>query len=171
LEQFDRDYHEYRQENQSKFHNEFASFRRERQSQRDLLNAVSEHAEVVGSDGEHVGTVDNVRGDRIILTKNDQDAGGRHHSVPSRWLQSVDGGKVMLRKSAAEAKQHWRDEERQDEGRAAMFNDGDRDGRVDPGSTSRHPTNLNRASPAPTDGTHRTRRPGQRCPGLFLCWR
>lgn len=109
---FDRDYDEYRQENQSKFHHEFSAFRTERQGQRDLLSGVEEHADVVGSDGEHVGTVDKVRGDRIILTKKDPDAGGHHHSIPSRWLQSADGGKVTLRKTAAEAKAHWRDEER-----------------------------------------------------------
>ena len=67
--------------------------------------------DVVGSDGEHVGTVDKVRGDRIILTKSDADAGGRHHSIPSRWIQSVDD-KVTIRKTAEDAKAHWRDEER-----------------------------------------------------------
>ena len=109
---FDRDYDEYRRENRSKFHNEFSSWRTDRQGQRDLLNRVEEHADVVGSDGEHVGTVDKVRGDRIILTKKDADAGGHHHSIPSNWLQSADGGTVTLRKTAAEAKARWRDEER-----------------------------------------------------------
>lgn len=142
---FDRDYDEYRQENQSKFHNEFSSFRTERQSQRDLLNKVEEHAEVVGSDGEHVGTVDKVRGDRIILTKNDADAGGKHHSIPSRWLQSADGNRVTLRKSAAEAKAHWRDEERN----GALFgqDDGQRDegARRNEDGSSTGGTNLNRS--------------------------
>ena len=146
LAQFDRDYHEYRQENQSKFHSEFAAFRSERQGQRDLLSKVTEHVEVVGSDGEHVGTVDKVRGDRIVLTKNDADAGGRHHSIPSRWLQSADGGKVTLRKTASEAQQHWRDEEQREQGNKASFGDRDRDERqVDQGSTKEHPTNLNRS--------------------------
>ena len=113
---FDRDYAEYRHENRQKFHNEFSSWRTERQGQRDLLPKVTEHLEVVGSDGEHVGTVDKVRGDRVILTKSDADAGGRHHSFPSRWIQSVDG-KVTLTKTAAEAKRQWQDEERQ----GAMF--------------------------------------------------
>ncbi|HEU0043871.1 DUF2171 domain-containing protein [Sphingomonas sp.] len=127
LSAFDRDYHEYRQENQAKFHSEFAVFRSERQGQRDLLAQVTEHAEVVGSDGQHVGTVDKVRGDRIVLTKNDADAGGRHHSIPSRWLQSADGGKVVLRKTASEAQQHWPDEEREEQGDKGLF--GDRDER------------------------------------------
>lgn len=118
LAEFDRDYDEYRQENATKFHNEFSSFRTERQGQRSSLNRVEEHMEVVGSDGKHVGTVDKVRGDRILLTKNDVDAHGRHHSIPSRWIETVDD-KVKIRKTADEAKSHWRDEERNE----SMFGD------------------------------------------------
>jgi hypothetical protein len=111
IAELDNDYDEYRRENAQRFHNEFSSWRTDRQSQRDGLRRVNEHMEVVGSDGEHVGTVDKVRGDRILLTKNDGEAGGHHHSIPSRWIQSVDD-KVMLRKSAAEAQAAWKDEER-----------------------------------------------------------
>jgi len=118
---FDRDYDEYRQENRSKFENEFASWRTNRQTQRDSLGKVNEHDEVLGMDGSHVGTVDKVRGDRIILTKNDADAGGRHHSIPSSWIKSVEDKKVTLTKTADEAKKHWRDEEQNQ----ALF--GDRD--------------------------------------------
>ncbi|MGN6817342.1 MAG: DUF2171 domain-containing protein [Sphingomonas sp.] len=107
----DRDYDEYRRENQQKFSNEFGSWRNERQTQRSSLARVTEHMDVVGSDGEHIGTVDKVRGDRILLTKSDPDAGGRHHSIPSRWIERVDD-KVTVRKTADEAKAHWRDEER-----------------------------------------------------------
>lgn len=119
--EFDRDYDEYRRENATKFHNEFATWRTERQGQRDSLNRVREHMEVVGSDGEHVGTVDKVRGDRILLTKNDADAGGRHHSIPSRWIETIDE-QVKIRKTGQEAKTHWRDEERSQ----ATFGDDDR---------------------------------------------
>lgn len=111
IAELDNDYDEYRRENAQRFHNEFSSWRTDRQGQRDGLRRVNEHMEVVGSDGEHVGTVDKVRGDRILLTKNDSDAGGHHHSIPSRWIQSVDD-KVTLRKSAAEAQAAWKDEER-----------------------------------------------------------
>ena len=107
----DRDYDEYRRENRMRFSNEFGAWRTERSGQRSSLERVTEHMEVVGSDGEHIGTVDKVRGDRIILTKNDVDAGGRHHSIPSRWIERVDD-KVTVRKTAEEAKSHWRDEER-----------------------------------------------------------
>ena len=111
VEELDRDYDEYRRENAQRFHNEFSSWRSERQGQRDGLGRVGEHMEVVGSDGSHIGTVDKVRGDRIILTKNDSDAGGHHHSIPSRWIDSVSD-KVTLRKTADEAKAAWKDEDR-----------------------------------------------------------
>ena len=119
----DRDYDEYRNENRSKFETEFSSWRNERQGQRSSLSQVTEHMEVVGSDGSHVGTVDKVKGDRILLTKNDRDAGGVHHSIPSRWIKTVDG-KVTLSKSADEAKAAWKEEERN----SAMFEYGDRTG-------------------------------------------
>ncbi|MEI5685933.1 DUF2171 domain-containing protein [Sphingomonas kyungheensis] len=141
IDALDRDYHEYRQENRTKFENEFSSWRSNRQTQRDSLNKVEEHMDVVGSDGEHVGTVDKVRGDRIILTKNDVDAGGRHHSIPSNWLQSVDG-KVTLSKTAAEAKKAWRDEERSQ----AMFGE----------DQSRREPYANTRSSNPTSNTQST---------------
>lgn len=137
IAELDRDYDEYRRENSQRFDNEFTSWRSERQGQRDSLHRVNEHMEVVGSDGSHVGTVDKVRGDRILLTKSDSDAGGHHHSIPSRWIQSVDD-KVMLRKSAAEAQAHWRDEERS----GALFGESDRREDREDWSSER---NLNRS--------------------------
>ncbi|HEX4693086.1 DUF2171 domain-containing protein [Sphingomonas sp.] len=106
----DRDYDEYRRENHERFTSEFDAWRKERDTQRSSLSRVTEHMDVVGSDGGHIGTVDKVRGDRILLTKSDPDAGGRHHSIPSRWIESVDD-KVTLRKTADEAQAHWRNEE------------------------------------------------------------
>ena len=37
-----------------------------------------EHMEIKGSDGQHIGTVDRVEGNRIKLTKSDQASGGQH---------------------------------------------------------------------------------------------
>jgi hypothetical protein len=88
---------------------------------------------VLGSDGTHVGKVDHVRGDRILLTKTDRDAGGHHHSIPSSWIQSVDD-KVHLGKTAAEAQQAWRDE---DSNRGLFGRDRD--------DEDRGATNLNRS--------------------------
>ncbi len=120
----DRDYDEYREENRDKFHREFGTWREQRQGQRSSLTRVKEHMEVVGSDAKHIGTVDKVRGDRILLTKNDKDADGRHHSFPSSWITDV-GDKVKVSRSAEDAKQHWRDEE----GKQAMFGDNQREDR------------------------------------------
>ena len=40
---------------------------------------IKEHAEVVGSDGQHVGTVDHMEGaDRIKLRIPERDADGKH---------------------------------------------------------------------------------------------
>jgi hypothetical protein len=116
IAELDRDYDEYRRENAQRFHNEFSSWRSDRQGQRNSLGQVAEHMEVLGSDGEHLGTVDKVRGDRILLTKSDPAAGGHHHSIPSRWIDTVDG-KVTLRKTAAEARSAWKEEE----GHGAFF--------------------------------------------------
>jgi osmotically-inducible protein OsmY len=135
IDALDRDYHEYRQENAKKFENEFGNWRTERQTQRGSLSKVTEHMEVVGSDGEHVGTVDKVRGDRIILTKNDSDAGGRHHSIPSRWIRSVED-KVTITKTASEAQSQWKDEEQS----GAMFGNDDATGKASEGTV-----NLNRS--------------------------
>ncbi|MFW2831345.1 DUF2171 domain-containing protein [Sphingomonas sp. ID0503] len=136
MQDLDRDYDEYRRENQSRFESEFGTWRQSRQTQRASLSQVQEHQDVVGSDGAHVGKVDKVRGDRIILTKNDQDAGGHHHSIPSSWLKSVEGNQVTLSKTADEAKQAWKDEERN----SAMFGNNDRGNSDNAGSR-----NLNRS--------------------------
>jgi hypothetical protein len=108
--EFDRDYDEYRREHQSKFEQDFGSWRQGRQQQRQSLNQVKPHQEVVGSDGQHVGTVDKVKGDRIILTKTDADAGGHHHSIPCSWIVTV-AERVEIGKTAEEAQRVWRDEE------------------------------------------------------------
>ena len=56
---------------------------------------VREHMEVVGADGAHVGTVDKVRGEHIILTRSDPASAGVHHAIPLAWIASVDD-KVKL---------------------------------------------------------------------------
>ena len=116
LSEFDRDYEEYRRENRDKFHSEFSNWRGQRQQQRSSLRQAKEHMEVVGSDGQPVGTVDKVAGDKIILTKSGAMAGGHHHSIPCSWIQSVDD-KVTINKTAEQARQQWTDEEN----RRALF--------------------------------------------------
>lgn len=67
---------------------------------------IREHMEVVGSDGQHVGTVDKVEGDRIKLTKQDDPDGTaqHHHFLPLRSVESVDGEQVRLSMTATAAK-------------------------------------------------------------------
>ena len=111
MAELDRDYDEYARENQSRFDREFGAWRRRRGEQREAVGRVREHMEVVGSDGSHVGTVDCTRGDRIILTKSDEEAGGMHHSVPCAWIDRVDD-KVVLDIDADEARRRWQTENR-----------------------------------------------------------
>jgi hypothetical protein len=120
IEQLDRDYHDYRQEHQSKFEQDFGGWREKRQTQRQHLGRVTEHMEVVGSDGERIGTVDKVRDGRIILTKNDPNAGGVHHSIPCSWIESVDE-RVTVNKTAQQAVSQWESEEQN----RALFERGD----------------------------------------------
>jgi hypothetical protein len=116
MDSLDRDYDEYRRENRDKFHSDFSNWRENRQQQRSSMRSVREHMEVCGSEGTHLGTVDKVSGDRIILTKSDPAAGGHHHSIPCSWIQSVDD-KVIINKTADQAKDQWRDEQN----RRALF--------------------------------------------------
>ena len=64
---------------------------------------IKRHAEIVGADGVHVGTVERVEGDRIELTKADSGMGshkGHNHYVPLSLVAEVDGSKVWLSANA-----------------------------------------------------------------------
>ena len=65
-------------------------------------NQISEHMEVVGSDGEHVGTVDKLA---LKLTKKDPAAQGQHHIINLDLIASITDGKVTLSVSGMEARQ------------------------------------------------------------------
>ena len=67
---------------------------------------IKEHMDIVGSDGQHVGTVDKVEGQRIKLTKSDRAAQGEHHYIHVDSVASVDD-KVHLNRTAAQAKDEW----------------------------------------------------------------
>ncbi|WP_295192915.1 DUF2171 domain-containing protein [uncultured Brevundimonas sp.] len=72
-----------------------------------MINAseIREHAEVIGADGMHVGTVDRVEGNRIKLTKKDSGPqhDGHHHFIPLDLVESVDDNRVRLLRSSADA--------------------------------------------------------------------
>jgi hypothetical protein len=65
---------------------------------------IREHMEVVGSDGQHVGTVDKVEGERIKLTKSDPAAEGEHHYISLDSVASVEDV-VRLNQTAEQAQQ------------------------------------------------------------------
>ena len=73
------------------------------------LSQIQEHAEVIGADGVHVGTVDKVEGDRIKLTKKDSGAqiegatgqhDGHHHFISTGLVAGVEGDTVRLSANA-----------------------------------------------------------------------
>ena len=70
-----------------------------------MINAseIREHAEVIGADGLHVGTVDRVEGSRIKLTKADSGEGrhaGPHHYIPADLVADIEGDEVRLSANA-----------------------------------------------------------------------
>lgn len=82
---------------------------------------IKEHAEVVGSDGGHVGTVDHMDGsNRIKLTRRDPEAGGEHHYIPLEWVDSIEGERVRLNKTREETETQWQSDGEQSSDTASM---------------------------------------------------
>ena len=63
------------------------------------FNEIKEHAEVIGADGVHVGTVDHVQEDRIKLTKKDS-SDQRHHYISTALVAEIEDGTVRLSANA-----------------------------------------------------------------------
>jgi hypothetical protein len=112
IDALDRDYDDYRRENQNRFENEFTNWRATRQGKRQLLGTVREHMTVVGADEENLGTVDCVQGDRVILTKGDSED-GRHHSISCSMIDRIDSDRVILDRPATEVRRQFEEEGRQ----------------------------------------------------------
>ena len=68
---------------------------------------ISEHMEVVGSDGQHIGTVDKLEGDHIKLTRDDS-PDGEHHRISLTNIDTIDQNRVRLSKPADEVRSDWR---------------------------------------------------------------
>ena len=111
VDELDRDYDDYRRENQSRFDSDFSKWRNVRQGKRQMLGQVREHMEVVGSDEQPVGKVDCVKGDRIVLTKNDSED-GKHHALNCSQIDRIEGDRVILDKPAEEAQRQIYSEDR-----------------------------------------------------------
>lgn len=66
------------------------------------------HAQGAGSmggrQGIHVGTVDHLDGEQWIKLKKDDSEDGRHHWIPTSWVETVDEGTVYLNRNAEEFK-------------------------------------------------------------------
>lgn len=71
-------------------------------------SAIKEHMDVIGSDGGHVGRVDNVVGQEIELTKFDLGAGLKHHMIPLTWIDHIDEH-VHLNLTKDAARSSWRE--------------------------------------------------------------
>jgi hypothetical protein len=67
---------------------------------------IQKQMEVVGSDGDHVGTVDRKEGDRVILSGDDPKAGGKPHLISADWVDFVDN-KIHLNKPSQRAFSDW----------------------------------------------------------------
>jgi hypothetical protein len=79
-----------------------------------IADQIKEHAEVIGADGVHIGTVDHVQGDRIKLTKKDSGEGsheGHHHFIPLNLVAEVEGDKVRLSANGDVAVTHEEEED------------------------------------------------------------
>lgn len=63
------------------------------------LSQIKEHANVIGADGVHVGTVDHLQGDRIKLTRKDS-SDQRHHYISTGLVAEIEDGTVRLSANA-----------------------------------------------------------------------
>lgn len=57
---------------------------------------IHEHMEVATSAGQHVGTVDEVNGDQIKLTRSDS-ADGSHHYVSLDDVEKIADNRIYLK--------------------------------------------------------------------------
>jgi hypothetical protein len=68
------------------------------------LTQISEHMEIIGADGVHIGTVDKVEGGRIKLIKADSGSHSDHHHYLSQGLiAGIQGNQVRLSASGNSA--------------------------------------------------------------------
>jgi hypothetical protein len=63
---------------------------------------IKQHMAVKGSDGKHVGTVIDAKGNRLTLI-----SGGMDHELDLSMVDAVENDTVRLRKTAEEAVKAW----------------------------------------------------------------
>jgi hypothetical protein len=74
------------------------------------LADIREHMEVVGPNGEHIGTVDHLEGPLRLKLTHYSSRSGQFHQVPVDWIEAVRDDKVWLNKTLAEAIHFWHPE-------------------------------------------------------------
>ncbi|WP_380872035.1 hypothetical protein ACFB49_29840 [Sphingomonas sp. DBB INV C78] len=68
------------------------------------LTQISEHMEIIGADGVHLGTVDHVEGNRIKMIKADSGShGDHHHYISGGLVAAVEGNQVRLSGAGTDA--------------------------------------------------------------------
>lgn len=61
------------------------------------LSGITEHMEIIGADGVHIGTVDQVEGERIKMTKADSGShSDHHHYIAGDLVAAIEGNQVRL---------------------------------------------------------------------------
>lgn len=111
-----------------------------------LTRDIKEHMEVIGADGVPIGTVDRVEQNRLKLMRKDSGEGrhkGHHHYLPVGLVANVEGNRVHLSTTGANAFM-FREEE--DEGSANLVT-GDRS-REREGIQRTHSTSSDRPAPS-----------------------
>jgi hypothetical protein len=66
---------------------------------------IRDHMQIVGSDGQQLGSVERLDGSSRIKFAPKGAAGGGDHFIPLAWVASVDGQTVRLSKSSHDVQQ------------------------------------------------------------------
>ena len=69
-------------------------------------SGIRDHMAIYAACGTRVGIVDAVEGEQIKLTRDDPQAGGKHHFIPLSWVAGVDQ-QVTLDKDVEQVMREW----------------------------------------------------------------
>ncbi len=76
------------------------------QIREDMMVHAQGEGSMQGVEGEHVGTVDYLEGDRIILTRMDS-PDNKHHSISMNLVERVEGNTVFLNCDLETVQTEW----------------------------------------------------------------
>ena len=106
IDALDNDYREWRQENQERFDSEFSQWRETRGEKRKQMRDLVPGTTVVGSDGEPIGTLQSIQGDRMIVQGEGDDSVMNVFSC--REFDRAENDQVMLNIDQSEARRRGR---------------------------------------------------------------